>query len=136
MQHILVNVYNEILNESRSKTIVISSGRLNDAGELWMETGTVLRKLFEGLADFMVGHYQRSTLTCRCCPRICRLPTPGFVNDRLFGVCRRGGRLWADNADNAGIPSNRNQSRLLPPQRVPSPKAEVTNGFYPCARRG
>jgi hypothetical protein len=134
MQHILVNVYNEILNESRSKTIVISSGRLNDAGELWLETGTVLRKLFEGLADFMVEHYQRSTWTCRFYLRICRLPTPGFV--RLFGVCRRGGRLWPDNADNVGIPSNRNQSRLLPPQRVSSPKAEVTNGFYPCARRG
>jgi hypothetical protein len=72
MQHIRVNVWNDILNKSRGMIVVTSAVRLNDTRELWaVETQTVLMKLTEGLPDLMVGHYRRGESAGSCAPCWC-----------------------------------------------------------------
>ena len=68
IQHLWVNVWNDILNKSRRMTVVTSAVRLNDAQELWtVETETVLKKLIEGLPDLMIGRYYKGE-SAGCCP--------------------------------------------------------------------
>jgi hypothetical protein len=66
VQHTLfqVNFCNEILNKSCYMTVVTSAVRLNDGGELWVETETLLKELAGGQADMVIGHYQKGRLIC------------------------------------------------------------------------